>query len=48
MVSTLISAILPTMSIFAQYFVRGPLARPGSIVTFAVLSSATLAITARA
>jgi hypothetical protein len=46
--STVLSSLLPTMSIFALYFIQHPLARMGAIVAFSLLFSIVLTVIANA
>ena len=47
-ISTILSSLLPTMSIFALYFIQRPLARMGTIVAFCLLFSVVLTVIAKA
>jgi hypothetical protein len=46
--STILSSLLPTMSIFALCFIQRPLARMGAIVAFSFLFSVVLIVIAKA
>jgi len=45
-ISTILSSLLPTMSIFALYFIQSQLARMAAIVAFSLLFSVVLSIIA--
>ena len=47
-ISTILSSLLPAMSIFALYFIQRPLARMGAIVAFCLLFSVVLTVMAKA
>jgi len=47
-ISTILSSLLPTMSIFALYFIQSQLARMAAIVAFSLLFSIVLSIIAKA
>jgi len=46
--STILASLLPTLSAFALFFIRSPVAQLGGIVAFTVLFSVVLAVIARA
>jgi hypothetical protein len=47
-ISTILSSLLPTMSIFALYFIPHPLGRMGAILAFSLLFSVVLTVIAKA
>jgi acyl transferase domain-containing protein len=47
-ISTILSSLLPTMSIFTLYFIPHPLARMAAIVAFSLLFSVALTVIAKA
>lgn len=47
-ISTILSSVVPTMSIVALYFIQGPLARIAAIVVFSLLFSVILTVIAQA
>ena len=47
-ISTILSSLLPTMSIFALYFIQSQLARMAAIVAFSLLFSVILSVIATA
>jgi hypothetical protein len=47
-ISTILSSLLPTLSIFALYFIQHPLARMAAIIAFSLLFSVVLTVIAKA
>jgi hypothetical protein len=47
-ISTILSSLLPTLSIFALYIIQSPLARMAAIVAFSFLFSVVLSVVAKA
>jgi hypothetical protein len=47
-ISTILSSLLPTMSIFALYFIQSQLARMAAIVAFSLLFSVILSVVSKA
>ena len=47
-INTILASLLPTMSIFALYYIRHPLSRMAAIVAFSLLFSVVLTVIAKA